>query len=143
MKFNIKGIRFSTWLYFLGFSISILLILGFLLLVLIKPYYRNDRLSVIENISNSIEEIISSDNVNSSSINKTNKLVNGNNVCMLLLNEKGNDIFSLDSLGESCMIDKNVTINDETYIIKNNPEKFIQQLKENNPISLTLNSRRP
>lgn len=141
MKFNIKGIRFSTWLYFLGFSLSILFILGFLLLVLIKPYYRNDRLSVIENITSSIEDVISTSSVNSAKINKTNKLVNGNNVCLLLLNESGKNLYSSDSLGESCMIDKAVTINEQTYIIKNNPEKFIEQLKNTSPISLTLNSK--
>ncbi len=58
MKFNFKGIRFSTWLYFLGFSLSTMILLGFLLLVLIKPYYRNDRIRTIDNISDTIETLL-------------------------------------------------------------------------------------
>ena len=80
MKLNLKGIRFNTWLYFLGFSLSILTLLGFLLVVLIKPYYRNDRLKIVESISNTIEELLLKDNVSKKDLNNTDKLVIGSNV---------------------------------------------------------------
>ena len=68
MKFNFKGIRFSTWLYFLGFSVSMMLLLGFLLVVLIKPYYRDDRIRSIDVISDTMESLLLKDNVSRSDV---------------------------------------------------------------------------
>ena len=54
--FNKKGIKFKTWLYFLMFSVLMLFLLGFLLIVLIKPYYRENRIQAINNIVDTIEK---------------------------------------------------------------------------------------
>lgn len=140
MKLNLKGIRFSTWLYFLGFSVAMLTLLGFLLVVLIKPYYRNDRIKTIETISNTIEQVLLQDNVSEKDIDNTARLVVGNNVCTIIYNENGKEIYSSDSLGQLCMLNKDVTIAEETYIIKNEPKKFIESIKQTNPFTLNLNS---
>ena len=138
MKINLKGIRFSTWLYFLGFSFAMLVLLGFLLVVLIKPYYRNDRIKTIETISNTIEKTLLKDDVTQKDIENTARLVAGNNVCTIILNENGREIYSSDSLGQLCMLDKQITIGDDVYSIVSEPSKFIEIIKEQNPYTLNL-----
>lgn len=115
-------------------------LLGFLLIVLIKPYYRQDRIKTIETISDTIESLLLKDNVNKYDIDNTAKLVIGNNVCTIIVNENGNEIYSSDSLGQLCMLDKKVTIGEESYIIKNEPEKFIEMLKKESSFTTTLYS---
>ena len=117
-----------------------LTLLGFLLVVLIKPYYRNDRIKTIEIISNTIEEVLLKDDVSEQDIDDTARLVVGNNVCTIIYNENGKEIYSSDSLGQLCMLDKKVTIGEENYIIKNEPSKFIESIKQSNPFTLNLNS---
>ena len=117
-----------------------LTLLGFLLVVLIKPYYRNDRIKTIETISNTIEEVLLKDDVSEQDIDDTARLVVGNNVCTIIYNENGKEIYSSDSLGQLCMLDKKVTIGEESYVIKNEPSKFIESIKQSNPFTLNLNS---
>ncbi|MBR3006900.1 MAG: hypothetical protein IKH68_09615, partial [Erysipelotrichaceae bacterium] len=81
MKFNFRGIRFSTWLYFLGFSVSIMLLLGSLLVLLIKPYYRDDRIKTINALSDTMESLLLDDDVNSKDIDSAARMIIGNNVC--------------------------------------------------------------
>ena len=140
MKFNFKGITFNTWLYFLGFSVSILALLGFLLIVLIKPYYRNDRLETVQVISDTIGSLLLKDNVTNKDIENTAKLVVGNNVCALIYNENGEVVYESDSLGQLCMLNKEITVEDEEFTITKNPRKMIDLIKNESPLSLTLNS---
>ena len=140
MKFNLKGIRFNTWLYFLGFSISMLLILGFLLVVLIKPYYRNDRINMIDNISNTIEETLIKNEADEKSVDNAARMVMGNNVCALIYNENGKEVYSSDSLGQLCMFNRELTIDDEKIIIEKEPQKIIGKLKEKRLFSNTYTS---
>ena len=114
--------------------------LGFLLVVLIKPYYREDRLNTINTISSNIEQLLIRDDVTSRDIDSTNKLVVGNNVCALIYNENKAELYSSDSLGELCMLNKSIAIGDETYILSKNPTRFIEMIKEKNPYSMTINA---
>ena len=142
MKFNFKGIRFSTWLYFLGFSLTIMLLLGFLLVVLIKPYYRNDRMNTIDMISETIEKLLLKDDVNTNDIESAARTIIGNNVCAIIYNENGKSIYyPPDSLGELCMLDKKITVGDLSYNIKNEPEKMIELIKNDNPFYETIYSQ--
>lgn len=141
MKFNFKGIRFSTWLYFLGFSLATMLLLGFLLVVLIKPYYRNDRIKTIDNISETIETMILKNDVTQNDVESVARTVIGNNVCAIIYNENAKRVYyPPDSLGQLCMLDKEITIGEQTYIIRRDPQKFIDTIKQQNPFSMTLNS---
>lgn len=140
MKFNFKGIRFSTWLYFLGFSFTMLILLGLLLVLLIKPYYRNDRLKIVETITNTIEESLLKDDVTEKDIDEAAKLVAGNNVCTLIYNENGSIIYSSDSLGQLSMLDKPIMVDDEEIIIENEPLRFIETIKKDNPFTMNLQS---
>ena len=117
-----------------------LLLLGFLLVVLIKPYYRNDRIKTIETISTTIEQLLLKDDVTEADIDNTARLVAGNNVCTIIYNENAKEVYSSDSLGQLCLLNKKVTIGEETYVIKNNPEKFIETIKGASPFTVNLNS---
>ena len=117
-----------------------LVLLGFLLVVLIKPYYRNDRIKTIETISNTIEEVLLKDGASEKEIESTAKYIAGNDVCAIVYNEKGNELYSSDSLGQLCLLDKQISIGEENYIIKNEPEKFIETIKKENPFTINLNS---
>ena len=141
MKFNFKGIRFSTWLYFLGFSVSMMVLLGFLLVVFIKPYYKNDRINTIDSISSTMESLLLKDNVSKADVESASRTILGNNVCALILNEAGNSVYSPpDSLGQLCLLDKEITIGDMTFTIEDDPKYIIDSIKKENPYSLTLDS---
>ena len=142
MKFNFKGIRFSTWLYFLGFSLSMMVLLGFLLTVLIKPYYRDDRIRTIDNISETIETLLLKSDVTQKDVDSVARTVIGNNVCAIIYNENGDDIYyPPDSLGQLCMLDKPITVGEQTFTIRDDPEAFLDMIRAQNPVSLTLNSQ--
>ena len=140
MKFNTKGIRFNTWLYFLGFSILILGLLGFLLIVLIKPYYRNSQLESINNIAINIEEKLIRKNPTDQEIDDTSKLVIGNNVCSLIYNDNNKAVFDKNSLSEICMLSDDVVIEGENINLSKDPTRAIEILNEKGSISLELNN---
>lgn len=137
MKFNTKGIRFNTWLYFFGFSILILGLLGFLLIVLIKPYYRNSQLTTIDTITSAIEEKLIYTAPTDKDIDETSKLVIGNNVCALIYNDNGKIVFSKNSIGEVCMLNEDIELEGENINIQKEPERIIKVLNNSN-LSLEL-----
>ena len=137
MKFNTKGIRFNTWLYFLSFSVLILGLLGFLLIVLIKPYYRNSQIATIDTITSAIEENLIYKSPTDKDIDDTSKLVIGNNVCALIFNNNGKVVFTKNSIGEVCMLNQEIELDDETINIEKEPDRIIKVLNEDN-ISLEL-----
>ena len=114
MKFNLKGIRFSTWLYFLGFSLSMMLLLGFLLVVLIKPYYRNDRIKTIDLISDTMESLLLKEDVSTADIDSIGRTVIGNNVCAVIFNEKASSRLRIRSDSCACWIGKSRSANRPT-----------------------------
>ena len=115
--------------------------LGFLLIVFIKPYYRNDRLETIDVISDTIEDLLLKNNLSQQDLEQAARTVIGNNVCAIIYNENGKSIYyPPDSLGQLCMLDKQITVGSKTFIIKNSPEELIELIKKQNPYSLTINS---
>ena len=140
MKFNFKSISFKTWLYFLSLALGILVILGFLLVVIIKPYYRNNRIQTINTISDTIESSLLHKTVTDKQVEDTARLLVGNNVCALIYNEQNKIIYEIDSLGELCIFDEKININDEEIVIDKNNKYIIDLLKENQMISYTPES---
>ena len=116
-------------------------LLGFLLVVFIKPYYRNDRIKTIDVISESMEDLLLKNNLSQYDLEQAARTVIGNNVCAIIYNENGKSVYyPPDSLGQLCMLDKQITIGSKTFIINNSPEEMIQLIKNENPYSLTINS---
>ena len=118
-----------------------MILLGSLLVMLIKPYYRNDRLKTIDVLSDTMEKLLLNDNVTEKEIESAGRTVIGNNVCAIIYNENGNNIYyPPDSLGQLCILDKPITVGEEVFTIKNDPEKMIDLIRKENPFSLTIQS---
>ena len=130
MKFNFKGIRFNTWLTFFGFSLSILLLLGILLVSFIKPYYRNSQLNSIDTIVSTIEDRLINKNVSDSDVEETSRVVIGSNACALIYNGDGKKVYEKNALGELCLLNENVTINNEEINASKDSEAVIDLLNE-------------
>ena len=130
MKFNKKSIGFNTWLYFLGFSILILVLLGVLLSVFIKPYYRDNQLQTIDTIASSIETNLINKSPSDKDIDDTSKLVIGNNVCALIFNDNYKEVFNKNSLGELCMLDQTVMFEEDEINIHKEPSHIVEILNE-------------
>ena len=129
MKYNFKSIRFKTWLYFLTLALGILVILGFLLVVIIKPYYRNNRIETINTISKSIESSLINKTVTNKEVEDTARLLVGNNVCALIYNEQNKIVYEVDSLGELCIFDEKINLGNEDIVINKDSKVLIDLLK--------------
>ncbi len=141
MKFDLKGIRFNTWLYFFLFSLTILLVLGILQISLIKPYYRNDRIRNIELIAGVIENDLLKNNINSSDdVDATFDLILNNNVCAVVYNDRGHLIYESDALGATCIFDKETTIEGKTISANSDPKSLIALLDDDGNLSASLTS---
>ena len=118
-----------------------MLLLGFLLVMLIKPYYRNDRLKTIDVLSETMEKLLLNDDVKEKDIESAARTIIGNNVCAIIYNESGNNVYyPPDSLGQLCMLDKPITVGEEVFTIRNDPEKMIDLIRQESPFSLTIQS---
>lgn len=125
MKFNFKGIRFKTWLYFFAFSFLMLVSIGLLFSVIIKPYYRNSQIEKIDYIKESlINTYITSDTINENKAEEISEYITNNNVCVLVLNGSYNEVYSHNSLGESCLLTKPITLGDESITIESESVKI-------------------
>ncbi|MDO4500488.1 MAG: HAMP domain-containing sensor histidine kinase [Erysipelotrichaceae bacterium] len=140
MKFNLRGMKFRTWLYFLIFSFLILLALGTLLIGFIKPYYRENRINTINTVVSTIESELIDGRPDKNTVDRTNKLIVGNNACAIIYNQNGQNLYEVDSLGELCMLDDDLLIDNETVNIRDNPERIIDEISEKGLLNLTLSS---
>ncbi|MBR2676305.1 MAG: HAMP domain-containing histidine kinase [Solobacterium sp.] len=103
MKLDRHGIRFSFWLVFILFAIGVVFLLGVLQFSLIKPYYRNSKLTNVKEIGNEIQQYVINQNGNSAAMNRAFQVAVNNNVCVAIYNTSGFKIYSADSLGSGCV----------------------------------------
>lgn len=117
-----------------------LILLGLLLIVFIKPYYRENRIETIDTIVTTIENELLNKKAKQSDIENTNKLVVGNNVCAIIYNQNGKKIYRTDSLGELCMFDEPVHIDGESVVVDKEPNKVIDILSSRKVLNVSENS---
>ena len=117
-----------------------LILLGVLLIAFIKPYYRENRIKMIDTIVSTLENELLTNKVDQRSIDKADKLVNGNNICALIYNENGKRVYEADSLGKLCMLDDDIVVNDKTINIGENATDLIDILNNNDTLNVSLNS---
>ena len=124
MKLDRHGIRFSIWMFFLLFAIGVVLLLGILQFSLIKPYYRNNKIQVVKEVGDRIQEYVINDNGNSAAVNRAFQVTVDNNVCVAVFNTSGIPVYSADSLGGGCVFnegaktDSSVDTTDGTQLIR-------------------------
>ncbi len=114
-------------------------LLGFLLVAFIKPYYRENRLKTIDNMINKIEVDLL-EKSNTSDVEGTNRFIASNNACVIIYNQNGNRIYRSDSLGELCMLDETISINDSKIVVDSQPKEVIELLNKENVLNISLNS---
>lgn len=128
MKFNHKGIRFHIWLYFFLFSVAILLLFGVLLNVLIRPYYRNDRIQQMEAISNLFEERLQNEG-RIGSLEELEKVLAKGNVCAVVYNDNAQRLYFTDSLGQNCAFYHPSSFHGELIAVLQEPQKAVNFLR--------------
>lgn len=90
--------------------------IGILQFSLIKPYYRNNKINNIKEISTSIENaLLNDDYVTQQDLNKITKINLDNNICTIIYNDRGDILYNADSLGDGCIFNQNIVINDVSF----------------------------
>lgn len=79
------------------------LLLGILQFSLVKPYYRNNKIQVVKEVGDQIQEYVINENGNSAAINRAFQVAVDNNVCVAMYNSAGAMIYSADSIGGGCV----------------------------------------
>ena len=95
---------------------------------------------MIDTIVSTLENELLTNKVDQRSIDKADKLVNGNNICALIYNENGKRVYEADSLGKLCMLDDDIVVNDKTINIGENAADLIDILNNNDTLNVSLNS---
>lgn len=78
--------------------------------------------------------------VSQSTIEEIDKISVSNSACVLIYNEVGSVVYESPSLGSLCNLDEDYVIENDIINIKKEPLKFIEILKEENNLSLELDS---
>ena len=121
------------------FSITILSLLGFLLLSLIKPYYRESQIKIIDTITKTVEDDLINRVPEKKDIEEIARLVIDSNACMLIYNQQGKKIYEKNSIGEICQFNEKISINNNELIIDKQPSKVVELLKQGD-VALETNS---
>ncbi|MEG0177306.1 sensor histidine kinase [Anaerorhabdus sp.] len=117
MKHRLRGIKFNVWLDFFLFALAILLILGILQFSLIKPYYRNNKMTAIKEVAGQLESYIINNNTGSEyMVEKAFQVAVNNSVCAVIFNEQGKLVYSADGLGQSCIFNQNVSLGEQEIV---------------------------
>lgn len=113
--------------------------LGMLQIAFIQPYYRNSKMQTIENVASLIQSyILDDDYINQNNLQSAIQLSVNNNVCALVYNEVGNIIYSVDSLGEGCLLAHEIELDDENFVPFQDGKYFVDLLNEESEQSITL-----
>ncbi|MCF0110163.1 MAG: hypothetical protein HUJ57_08940 [Erysipelotrichaceae bacterium] len=129
MKLDLKGIRFNLWLSFFFFALGIIFLFGILQISLIKPYYRGEKIKMVREVASQFESQLTSDSVLSEkTINNTFQLNVDNNVCSVIFNERGQLIYSADSLGAGCVFNQRISVGEESVVPRNAGSFFVNEI---------------
>lgn len=94
-----KGITFQAWLIFTVFASVILLVLWFLQLSLITPYYRNAKINSVQTITDSIENMIT----DNKPLSLLEQVARDNSLCLIIVDEF-NNVTEFNGIGSGCYI---------------------------------------
>lgn len=106
IKSKLKSLRFNTWLIFTLFASAILIMLWFLQLNLLPPYYRAAKIGSAKSIADNIETMVISDQPLASLY----QVARDNSMCIQLTDSFGNTT-NFNGVGSGCYIDTNIANN--------------------------------
>ncbi len=107
-------------MFFFLFAIGVVLLLGILQFSLIKPYYRNNKIQVVKEVGDQIQEYVIDENGNSAAMNRAFQVSVDNNVCVAVYNNNGTMVYSADSLGGGCVFHVGVKTNSSVDLTDGN-----------------------
>jgi two-component system sensor histidine kinase ArlS len=111
-------VRSRLWISFLAFALIILAILGSFQVAFITPYYRNSKVDAVNALEQTVERlIINNRNITQSDLKTVSDNVVNNNVCLVVYNLNRKELYSADSLGDECIINKELNFNGENIVI--------------------------
>ena len=127
VKSPVNSLGFKTWLYFMLFALSILLLLLFFQVILLEPFYKNTLKTDIKNLNKSIHNVTISNLDEETKINEYNHLTNQHNACVLIYNADTTESKIYDVLGDNgCALYSQGTVNQNIIgELQKSPEKDI------------------
>ena len=128
LKLDIHGIRFRFWLVFFALAVGITVFIGTLQTGLIRPYYRNSKVSAVRVVADHIQEDLTSMDSSPEGINAALREAVDNSVCVVMFNDSGTLVYSADTLGAGCIF--NHTSNEDVRTLLSS-EGMKQVLAEN------------
>ena len=107
-----RGIRFTVGLAFIAFAIGIVIVLGLLQFIFIKPYYRNSQINNVANVANAISSYLTDQPyVSKANLQRALEVTVNSNSCAVIYNPNGMMVYSADGIGSSCIFNNVITIN--------------------------------
>ena len=103
MKLDRHGLRFRFWLIFFLFALGITVFIGVLQTGFIRPYYRESKVSAVKQVTQIIEKDLITNKLSSNNIEDALQQTINNNACVVIINNEGKIVYSVDSIGASCM----------------------------------------
>lgn len=103
MNLDRRGIQFNIWLYFSLFATGILFILGVPQFLLIRPYYRNNKIVNVKQTADMIESYVIREKNSAAGLAKAFQVAVNNNACINIYNAQGDAIYAADSIGSGCI----------------------------------------
>jgi len=103
LRIDRHGIVYTIWKYFVVFAVGILLVLGVMQILLIKPYYRNNKIVTVSRVTDLVREYILENSSSADDLTRAFQLTVDNNVCVCIYNDAGRRIYDADSLGSGCV----------------------------------------
>jgi len=100
-KSPVNSLGFKTWLYFMLFALSILLLLLFFQVILLEPFYKNTLKSDIKSLNKNIYNVTISNLDEETKVNEYNHLTNQHNACVLIYNSETTESKTYDVLGDN------------------------------------------
>ena len=127
-----NSLNFNTWLYFMLFTLSILLLLQIFQIILLEPFYKSTYKKEIidfnENVYNTAFSELDSSVKNDALYN----LTSSNHACVLIYNTDTTTATAFDSIGENgCAIYSNGNVNSQIIEAMDNSEEDTYYLEGN------------
>ncbi|MEA5026464.1 MAG: HAMP domain-containing sensor histidine kinase [Erysipelotrichaceae bacterium] len=108
IKIDLRGVRFKTWIIFLGFAGGILFLLWILQISSLKPYYRSVKVNNVQNIAAKIEDALNDNDFTQDVIDMTYD----NNVCLSLYDYEDYELLNVNALGVGCYLSNSSSYDD-------------------------------
>jgi two-component system, OmpR family, sensor histidine kinase ArlS len=131
LKFNFASIRFRSWIYFTSFAIIILLVLFLSVTLLFEAFYQNRKIEQTTTLANEIIDYINEN----TSFTTIDRLSFNNNICVVVIGNNGNTLYSSDNIGAGCVLNQANEFNlfEKFLLLKKEPEnvyrEFIQHTR--------------